>query len=148
MNKTKFLSILVMLLVVSNLALILFVLLRKPPRKEGPQAVIIERLHLDETQQKSYSELVKTHRKIISETQDSILIVKEQLYATLINPPKTNEKDSLVRLLGDLQIRIENTHYQHFIDLKKICRTEQQGYFEAFSKDITTLFPQQKLKGR
>lgn len=136
----------VALLLASNLSLVAYIFLRKNSKPEGPRKEIIERLHFDENQIKTYDKLIDAHRTSIRQTEDSIRLLKTELYNTLQNGVKINQKDSLMNELCKWQIRIETVHYQHFIDIKSICNTSQQKDFDLFTKDIVKLFPRIGLK--
>jgi hypothetical protein len=63
MNKTKFLMIAVVLLFVTNLALIFLTFVHKGLPPHEPKKAIIEKLGLDATQQEKYMELIKDHQR-------------------------------------------------------------------------------------
>lgn len=146
MNKTKFLGIVAALLLLSNLLLLGFFFFRKPPIPEGPKKIIIERLRFDQKQIDSYSKLVDEHRKNIKQTEDSIMVLKNQLYATLKTGADTTAKKNLIQAIGALQIMIENTHYRHFEDIRSLCNSSQYADFDKLCSDITNLFPQRGKK--
>lgn len=146
MNKIKFLTIIVALLLASNLSLVAYLFFRKNSKPEGPRKEVIERLHFDENQIKTYDKLIDVHRITIRQTEDSIRLCKSELYNTLQNGAKANQKDSLMNELCKWQIRIENVNYQHFIDIKSICNASQQKDFDLFTADIVKLFPRIGLK--
>jgi hypothetical protein len=141
MNKVRFLAWLCGGLLLANLALAAALLLKKPvrPHHEGPRDLIIEKLHFDGEQVEEYDKLIHWHRAEISKTENSILEVKNLLYAGLAQNDST-QKDSLVSVLCNLQVQIENIHYLHFRDIRKLCRAEQLKYFESLTLEIATLF--------
>lgn len=134
------------LLLLSNLLLLAFIFFRKPPLPQGPKKIIMERLHFDEKQKDAYSQLVDQHRKDIRLAEDSILTLKNRLYATLKNGSDTTAKNNLIQNIGDLQVLIENTHYHHFEDIRSLCNPSQSADFDKLCSDITNLFPQRGKK--
>ncbi len=147
MNKVKFLSIVSAILLMSNLAMIGFVLLRKPPRKEeGPRNIVIEKLHFDDKQIVAYDSLIVAHRKVIKSKNQEILQLKKELYNTLNQPFSTSQKDSLLLKISIVQSTIEQTHYAHFQDLKSLCNQNQQQNFENFTKELTDYFGSTKKR--
>ena len=114
----------------------------KPRHKlEGPKKIIIEKLELDENQVAAYDVLVLEHQERTQEEQGKIRDFKNQLYQTLIEQ-NDEAKDSLIQLLADEQILIENIHYKHFLEIEALCRPEQMENFKAFVAEITSLFSQ------
>jgi hypothetical protein len=141
MNKVRFLTILSIVLLLSNLAMIGFVLLRKPPLKEhGPRNIVIEKLHFDAQQIAAYDTLISAHRKAIKSKNEEILNLKKNLYNTLNIKGSTFVKDSLLLKISQSQVTIEQIHYAHFEDIKSLCKENQRQYFEAFTKELTDYF--------
>ncbi len=147
MQKTKLLYILIAGLLVSNLMLVGFMLLHKPPhmppppgKHGGPRDIVIERLHFNKQQVADYDKLIKTHHETIQNEDKHIRDIKRALYATLTSAEDAALKDSLIQEIANTQQRIEQTNYEHFTDIKKLCTPEQQPYFEELSHDIARLF--------
>lgn len=152
MSKLKLLTIAVIGLLLINLGIIAWLFLQKPPAHEGrpsggegPKLIIIERLHFDETQVAAYETLIKAHQSAIHHTEDSIRITKNQLYATLTIEGHAG-KDSLITKLSDLQQQIEEIHYNHFTDIRKLCKPDQLGDFNRLTDDLARFFNQGKKR--
>lgn len=153
MNKVKFLSIIAIGLLISNLVLAGFMLFKKPkhPMKEGPKKIVIEKLHFDDKQVEQYETIIKEHQKKIRASDEKILNFKNALYTTLTKENSTIQRDSLINQIASVQAEIENIHYNHFLEMKALCKPEQQQYFEALTQEIATLFykrqmPKEKLE--
>ncbi|MBK6834975.1 MAG: hypothetical protein IPG89_12165 [Bacteroidetes bacterium] len=153
MNKVKFLSIISIGLLVSNLVLAGFMLFKKPkhPMGEGPKKMVIEKLHFDDNQVAQYEAIIMEHQKKIRASDEKILNLKNALYTTLTKENNTTQRDSLINQITNVQAEIENIHYNHFIEMKTLCKPEQQKYFEALTQEISTLFykrqmPKQRLE--
>jgi periplasmic protein CpxP/Spy len=141
MNKIRFLTIVSIVLLLSNLAMIGFVLLRKQPLHDrGPRDVIIEKLHFDAQQIAAYDTLISAHRKTIRSQNDEILNLKKNLYHTLNLQGSTLVKDSLLLKISQSQATIEQTHYTHFEDIRSLCKENQRQDFEVFTKELTDYF--------
>ena len=143
MKNLKYLQLIIILLVILNILLVLFIFLRKPPRPEGPKNIIIERLHFDQRQIDEYELLIDQHRKDIQQNEEEMMILKSALYETLLNENAV-EKDSLVKLIGKKQEEAEMINYNHFADIKKICKSDQQKDFKALVHDLGRLFSHKK----
>lgn len=147
MNKLKFLSISVVGLLIVNTLLIIALFIRKPhPNHEGPKQLIIEKLQFDKQQIKDYNQMVDWHRKEIGQAEDQLFQLKNELYSHLTQPLDTVVKDSLITAILKVQTNIENIHYKHFLDIKQLCKPNQQTDFEALTKEIASLFGRQRNK--
>ena len=142
MNKTKLLSIISVVLFISNIALVACVFLgqHRPTSKEGPRDIIIERLHFDTQQVAAYDKLIRKHRNTIRVQQDAMMGLKNQLYSRLLDFPDAVIKDSLEREIGKLQIAIENINFDHFKEIKLLCKEDQQKAYGELIHDIARLF--------
>jgi periplasmic protein CpxP/Spy len=151
MSKIKLLSIAVIGLLILNLCIVSFLFLRKPLRPHdrsngrppfehgGPRNEIIEGLRFDSVQVRKYEILIDEHQESIKALNDSVRNVKSMLYQTL-NAENNTAKDSLIEKLGSLQISIERTHYEHFAEIKKLCKPDQLSDFEALTKRLAGFF--------
>lgn len=148
MSKIKLLTIAVIGLLVTNTVLVGFLLLKKQPvpmeamppgKREGPKKIIMERLHFDASQSAQYELLIAGHRKAIRLLKDSISETKNDLYQSL-QTDNFSGKDSLTGLLSQLQKRIETVHFDHFAQIKKLCRPEQLEAFNDLTHDLAFYF--------
>lgn len=148
MNKVKFLSIVAIGLLITNLLLIGFIIRNNSNRQkhEGPRNIVIEKLNFDEQQIDEYDKLIQWHQVEIIKSQEQMMSLKNQLYGNLIKNNSVNIKDSLISELITTQAKIENTHYKHFEDIKKLCKEEQQQNFKDLTLEIADLFAPPKMK--
>ncbi|WP_165395961.1 periplasmic heavy metal sensor [Flavobacterium sp. J27] len=110
------------------------------PRKE-PKEIIIEKLHFDSKQIAQYEALIATHRNTINTLDSTIKKLKRELYATLIeNETPTNKTDSLFQAITEKQMAIEKVHFNHFLDIKKICKEEQLADYENLTAELAKIF--------
>ena len=138
MNKAKLYGFLCIVLLLSN-GFLLYQSLQPPKKPEGPKKLIAEKLHLDKQQVVKYEKLIRQHRHAIKKTEKQIGQLKQKLYSGLASE-NAAEKDSLIALLGQKQMEIEEIHCAHFEDLKALCRPYQQAYFKNLSKELAHLF--------
>lgn len=149
MSKIKLLTVAVIGLLLINIAIVCFLFLKRPHQplegmrppldEAGPKNIIIERLHFDKAQVAAYEELIKAHQSSVRVTNDSIRLLKQALYQTLSNETFAG-KDSIINKLTYLQNKIEHLHYNHFIELKKLCSPNQQKDFNELTKELARLF--------
>ncbi|MFN3755081.1 hypothetical protein [Flavobacterium sp.] len=151
MERTKLLTITVIGLLLLNIATLSFLFLNRtmPDRlshdRPKPREIIIDRLHFDANQQKEYDKLIQWHRGEINQLDDNIRQVKNDLYARLSEKEiNVKTKDSLITLLNLYQKQIEETHFKHFEDIKKLCKPEQQEDFETLTEELARIFAPNK----
>ena len=152
MDKTKLLTFSVIALLLLNLGTLSFLFLTNPngnhphgtPNFKGgpePKEIIIEKLNFDSNQIAQYEKLIQVHRKEISSIEDEIRKTKEELYFQLHENSINNAtKDSLIDALAAYQKQIENIHFKHFQDIKKLCKKEQLDDFNALTEELSRLF--------
>lgn len=148
MSKIKLLGIAVIGLLLLNLAMICFMFLHRPSQrrpiqpgmqKNGPRDIIIHRLKFDKDQITAYNKLIEVHKTRIKELNDSIFTFKNQLYASLSDTSSAHPDDMISRI-NILQKKIETTHFNHFLDIRKLCNPDQLPAFEELSKDLSLYF--------
>ena len=142
MNKIKLLTFLVVSLVILNMSLVcFFVLTNKGFKKRMPKEIIIEKLHFDKQQITLYEAKIKEHQREIRTLNDSINSTKNKLYQ-LLNTNTINEakKDSLIHLISKQQYQIENVHFNHYLDIKSICKKEQIADFTILTTELAQIF--------
>ena len=66
-------------------------------------------------------------------------VIRNNLYAELNNETSV-KKDSLMFAISKYQLEIENTHYNHFLEIKKLCKPDQLKYFEELTKELAFYF--------
>lgn len=146
MNKNKLITLVAIGLLISNLMLIGFIMFGKhrPPNWQGPKKIISEKLHFDAKQIEDYEKLISVHSMKIASQDSLIRQSKKELFDNLVTN-NIEKKDSLLNKLGKLQMQIEDIHYQHFLDIKKICKENQLQYFDSLVGELTRLFAPPKV---
>jgi len=141
MNKVKLYGLFSIVLLMVNIVLVwmLFSHDTPPRREEEPKKFIIEKLHFDDNQIRDYEKLIKGHRENITATDDKIKSLKEELYSCL-KDDNTPKADSIMQELGREKLHIEQIHYQHFNDIKKLCKPDQLANFNSLTTDLAKLF--------
>lgn len=139
MTKNRFYIFIIIGLLISNVLLVAFVLMRKPPRRSGPRDLIIQRLHFDEKQVQQYDGLIQQHKMQIKEKEYEIMNLKTQYYSLLKNNNQT-KGDSLVQQIGKISMETEKINFKHFQDIRKICYPDQMKNFDNLIEDFESLF--------
>lgn len=146
MNKKTLNRIIIAVLLTSNLILLGFIFFSRPPRPPMPKQFIIKKLGFDKVQIEKYEGLIKTHQEAMFQLESKMKVSKKELYSSLSRYDDMQANDSLLAELGKTQIEIEKLHYQHFSEIKKICRKEQIPAFEALSVEFVNLFSRGGIK--
>ncbi len=150
MSKLKFISIIAIGLLVSNILLIGVLVFKKPPMPPHlkPRSIIIERLNFDEEQVAKYDELIQWHRSQINTKEAAIIELKNKLYAGITDAGKNGFNDSVATEIGKLQVEIEHIHYKHFEDIGGLCNASQKTKFDELIKEIAGVFARPAHKGK
>ena len=152
MNKTKLLSFAVIALLLLNFGILVFLFLSKdkdgPRGRKMPREIVIEKLHFNDNQIIEYDKKIKIHRETITTLDDSIKVVKNELYQLLnFETVDLVKKDSLYSKLANYQKQVETTHFNHFLEIKAICKKEQLADYNDLTKELSSLFaPKRKPK--
>lgn len=140
LTKTNFWRTAALVLLVLNVGLLVFFVTRPHlGRGEGPQKIIVERLHFDAQQAAAYEQLIKQHRTEIQAKRGEVQAVKQQFYS-LLRGSDLLQKDSLARRVGQLQVEIETIHFGHFQDIKNLCKADQIADFNALTDELAQFF--------
>ena len=151
MSKLTLLTIAVVVLLVLNLGVAGFLFLQKPPLAQGgprpfehgPRNRIIAMLHFEKEQVEQYEELIRGHRASVRLLDERIRTVKTNLYQTL-NEQESSVSDSLINELSELQKQVENVHYTHFLEIKRLCKPDQLAYFQELTGHLADFFAPKK----
>ena len=137
MTKTKILYSAIFILILLNLGQWFFLGGRghKPP----PRDYIIRQLNLSATQVADYDILIKNHRATIQATNEEMRTRKNELYQ-LLKSPNEGEELRLFAQIAEAQMKIEKTHFEHFLAIKALCTAEQMPLFDDLTTELAKLF--------
>ncbi|WP_396179835.1 hypothetical protein [Flavobacterium sp.] len=112
-----------------------------------PKEIVIEKLHFDKSQIAEYDKVILLHQQKIRSLDDSIRISKNKLYQLLNeNSNVDSGKDNLILTLANYQKQIELTHFNHFMEIKAICRKDQLADFENLTEELSKIFSHPKKR--
>ena len=143
MNKTKTLSILVGILVVLNIALLVFLLFgrAKGPKRGGhhgkgkPSRFIQKTFDFDEKQMAQFDQSKESHFENLRELHSELSQLSESFY--LIDRNEDSSKsDSLMSEINSLNQEIYMRNLKHFEEVRSICTPDQVDGMEAFIKEL------------
>jgi len=146
MSKLKIVSLLVIVMLLVNIGIISYIIWIKndnplSAQKKMPREIVIEKLGFNQEQIVAYDITIKRHQNAIRTLDDSIRNKKNQLYSRLKkNALEIDKNDPLVIELGNYQKQIETTHFNHFIEIKNICKPEQLDNFNSLTSELSKIF--------
>ena len=144
MEKSRFLKIVIIALLVLNLGTLSFLFINHlhgkghhgPPHdQEGPARFIIEKLGFDEKQQAAFNDLKREHQGQMRMMEDSIKMQRDQL-PELITSGNDAKADSVATAIGRCQKQIERYTYQHFVKVYALCNDQQKDKFKDIIGEI------------
>lgn len=132
--KSKFLPVLLVVLMLLNGALI-FMLINKSPQKNNPapsKNFLSEQLQFSKNQKIEFNVLDENHRRNMMDFEHEIIKEKDVLFNFLNN--ETIDIDSISSIVGDLEAKKELEIFSFFKSVRKICTKDQQEKFDDIIK--------------
>jgi protein CpxP len=142
MNKFRFLIGSVVILLLLNAGTLIYLLTSKQPGKmsppgEGASNFIIEQLKLDAQQQQLFLELRHQHQEIIQRIQEQDRKLHDAYFNLLkTDNPDRVKADSISLLIAKQRASIEAATFDHFQQLRNLCRDDQKKLFDATIDEI------------
>ena len=121
-------------------------LIKEHTRRDGPKTIIIEKLHFDKEQIKNYETYIQKHRKDINNNEAVINKLRSELFEQLKYQQDTTKIDSLISKIAKQQNLAEKINYNHFLEIKRLCKPSQQKYFNELTTEIANLFSSKERK--
>ena len=136
-KQNRYLNGVVILLVVLNLATLTMLWLGRsqgPPPGRPPrpgqnqiQRMLREELAFDEDQVNRYLRLRHELREQVRRIDDEVRQIKKQMFDEVLQDhPQRELSDSLLAMAQEKQAQIEKLTYQHLLNLRNLCKAEQQ----------------------
>ncbi|MGQ0738109.1 MAG: Spy/CpxP family protein refolding chaperone [Bacteroidota bacterium] len=144
MKNNKLLTIAVIVLLLSNIALVAFMLTGKnkksDKRHDGrrePFEMMVKELGMTEQQQKDYKQMKEEHMKNVKPLFDSIRAAKSAFFALTKDSGAT---DSIIHLyslrISERQVTLDKVTFTHFRNVRKLFTAEQQPRFDTFMQKM------------
>jgi len=145
MNRLKFLTLLVVGLIISN-GILFYMLVQKHHHNDNPKRRIIEKLHFDNAQISAYEVLIEKHRNAINENENLMREMRSKLYVNLQHEANQNLVDSFISKISTQQSVADKVNYNHFLEIKQLCKPNQQKDFNELTNEIAHLFSSKERK--
>ncbi len=119
------------------------------PPPPGPDRMIIEKLKLNDDQQRQFENIKRNHRDRMDQLDDQHLsILRNYFELTSMDSIHLSRKESLETLIGQIHRERARITFRHFEDIKNICNAEQKIYFEALIPDLIQIITPPPRKRR
>lgn len=152
MNKQRFLWATIILLLVLNLGTLVWLFYSHNKQEEGRPPggaadFIVEQLQLDQQQQEQFFELRRQHRTTIRQAQEEDKNLHDTYFGLLkTDNPDKKLVDSVAVLMAAQRSHMETATFDHFAQLRKICRDGKQK--KLFDETIDEIARQIAAPGR
>lgn len=158
-KQKRYLVLLVVFLIILNLATLLMIWLnqlqqpimdRKHPGPEQEtahvQKLLKDELGFDETQIKQYFKMQAEQRNKVLQLQNEIRQIKKQMFDKVLEDvPEPMLCDSLLKLSQDKMVELEQLTFQYLLELKKLCRPDQQHNLKLLIDEFFRQNPPQRM---
>jgi protein CpxP len=159
LTRNKIYVFLIGILLLSNLALVAFLVLNEPPKKEirkdRPGSYMKEALKnevgFNDQQMTQFEEMADQHRQQMRPMFEDIAKTKESFYNLLTQP---NAADTILnksaREIGEKQRLIDLKIFLHFQNIRTLCTPEQRPMFDTLIQRVVhrMVFPMRKSDGK
>ena len=140
MKTNRILTIAVVLLLLVNVAMLIFMLkgrghhgMKNQGAREGPFDMMVKELNMTEQQQTEFKKLKEAHFAAIKPVFDSVRTLKKSLFGLV---KEENVNDSLVNnysgLISQQQAIIDKLTINHFRKVRTLFSGDQQKKFDEF----------------
>lgn len=139
MNKYRFFILIIIGLLIFN-GILFYMFIKAHSRKDGPKDIVIEKLHFDKEQIKSYEVYIQRHRKAIIDNEAVMNKLRSDLFEQLKYQRDVHNVDTLISKIAKQQYVVEKINFNHFLEIKRLCKPSQQKDFDALTNEISNLF--------
>lgn len=120
--------------------------MRPPHPRELPRQTIIDKLRFDSEQIETYDLLITAHQSAIRSADERIHEARNELYRLLNTDSSSERVDSAKWKISNIQYEIETIHFNHFLEIKKLCKENQLPYFNDLTSELESLFNSAPIK--
>lgn len=140
MNNSKFLKIVIILLLLINLSTIAFMWLHRPPKNDVVGDFFSKELQFTANQKKQFEDLKKQH----CEAKEALKEINKEKHDAFLDLLKNPNVDSLtVRKAADEIIKVKEKEelalFYHFQKVRAICHEKQKQKFDEIIKEAARM---------
>ena len=149
-KQKRYLWIIIIILLVMNITALALLWLGRPEGRRpqsGPPNPVEEKnrteqmlqkeLGFDKMQTEQYLKMRLEHRSQAQQLNDEIRQLKKEMFDEVLQDnPQPLLSDSLLRLVQEKQAKLEQVTFQHFLDLKKLCKPDQKDKLKLLMHEV------------
>jgi len=149
-KEKRYLWITIIILLIMNTAALTLLWLGRPEAKDlhsrlkNPaeehkrlKLLLNKELGFDKKQVAQYLRMRRDHQDQMRLLRREIREIKRQMFDEVLgDDPQTELSDSLLALAQEKQVQIEKQTFIHFLDLKKLCKPDQQDNLKILMHEI------------
>jgi protein CpxP len=142
-NRTKWLTILVLILVALNIATVTAFWLLKdrrsgpPPPQSGVTDFLVKELGFDSVQKQQLQQLVEAHRREVMDTRRGNREAKDSFFALLKEPNITDAMLAAAAIKANApDQQLEMITFRHFQKVRALCTAAQQQKFDHIIQQV------------
>ena len=144
MKKEIFYKFIILALLLLNFGILAIMWQRKDDRRPmppagggGPARIIIDRLHLDEQQQKQFDVLREDHHSHMMDIQQESKKLHDELFDLLkADNVDTVKRNALIVQIQNNEAQKEQITFDHFAKVRAMLRPDQKTAFDGLIQDI------------
>jgi len=148
MKSSWLIKVMFLLLIILNLVLMAFIWFHRPwevptaPRPDAPSFLIRE-LHMTNSQQTKFRQLLNNHRMILGKLQLMDRILHKRFFdQLLISPADTHKVSALADSIASVRKNMEVLTYDHFLSIRNMLDVRQQEKFDRiFNQTLRMVIP-------
>jgi periplasmic protein CpxP/Spy len=148
MNNTRFLKIVIVVLILINLGTLAFLWFNKPGSGLSVQrpfagGFLVKELGLSKSQRQEYFRLRRNHRLLLEQLQEKDHLLHNRFFEQLFSEvPDLKSVDDLADSIAGNRKKMEVLTYDHFMKVKQMLNPAQQKKFqEIFDEVLRMVLP-------
>jgi len=119
---------------------------RKERRSKGRDQFIINKIGLDSTQATQFRAMKESHLEEIASYRDELNSHRKEMFSQLNND--TFDIDDYSQKMSLIQSEMDKMAFNHFKEMRSICRSEQLEKFDQVMQRIMSRMPKKHKKGK
>lgn len=145
MNRTKILTFLVGILLLTNIVLVVFFVgnrrQEKQPRRGGDRSSVVreflkDSIGFNEQQLAQYDELRQQNREIMRPLFEDLGNSKMAYYKFINQPEGDSASQAAAALIGEKQKALDMAFFNHFRQVRALCTPEQQPRYDSMVQHV------------
>ena len=149
-TQKRYLTITIAVLVILNLGTLTLLMIGRPQNfrppgqgqdpqynKERIHHLLQQELGFDKSQVDTYLHMRETHQHRVRQIDQRLREVKRQMFdAALRDEQPAILSDSLLTLTQALNAQLDRLTFEHLVDLRKLCRSDQQDELQVLIHEL------------